>query len=332
VTTLNKYRIWCDTDSKWEYQWADESDAVPTACPTDTGHSVDTAKTSVVEVQGKDPKLGADNILLTSPKLGAGSEKYFYTPNMCDRLSWYHNSTVVTEFAMTDSGDQLTYNTNSTHINWIDMQHGRVFQEKKIVATTPTLALKVEVSTDAGATWDEKVLDTDYNCDYAAGTVTFLSALGGGDLVRASFHKENGYLFTMVPAAGKVLQVQYVEVQVSKDASMTCPCKFSVWAYNPQDPPNKIEYEFEFYETMWDFLQESTGPFPVMPDFGGSSAIAGSPGRVRGLGSDVITIPFSYLARRDLATSTGAEIRVEISEPWGGTFANATLYCLSEDE
>ena len=48
-STVYKYRVWCDTDSKWEYVWRDENEAVPSLCPVNTGHTIDTAKTSIVE-------------------------------------------------------------------------------------------------------------------------------------------------------------------------------------------------------------------------------------------------------------------------------------------
>jgi hypothetical protein len=51
MATVNKYRVWCDTDSKYEYVWAETA---PTACPTDTGHTIDTSKTSIVESRGDD--------------------------------------------------------------------------------------------------------------------------------------------------------------------------------------------------------------------------------------------------------------------------------------
>lgn len=45
MTDVNKYRVWCSTDSQWEYVWAE---AAPTTCPTDTGHTIDSGQTSIV--------------------------------------------------------------------------------------------------------------------------------------------------------------------------------------------------------------------------------------------------------------------------------------------
>lgn len=48
MTTIYKYRIRCTTDNKFEYVWAEES---PTTCPTNTSHTIDTSKTSIVETK-----------------------------------------------------------------------------------------------------------------------------------------------------------------------------------------------------------------------------------------------------------------------------------------
>lgn len=46
ASKLNHYRLWCDTDSQWEYSWGKTA---PTTCPTDTAHDIDETKTAVVE-------------------------------------------------------------------------------------------------------------------------------------------------------------------------------------------------------------------------------------------------------------------------------------------
>jgi hypothetical protein len=46
MTTVNKYRIKCLTDSKFEYVWATEE---PTACPVNSQHSIDQSATVIVD-------------------------------------------------------------------------------------------------------------------------------------------------------------------------------------------------------------------------------------------------------------------------------------------
>jgi len=47
MTEVNKYRLWCDTESTYVYQWAESE---PTTCPNNTGHTIDTTKTTIDEV------------------------------------------------------------------------------------------------------------------------------------------------------------------------------------------------------------------------------------------------------------------------------------------
>jgi len=46
ATTVYKYRVWCDTDSKYVEVWGDTE---PTTCPENNGHTIDTTKTAVIE-------------------------------------------------------------------------------------------------------------------------------------------------------------------------------------------------------------------------------------------------------------------------------------------
>jgi hypothetical protein len=47
MTEVNQYKIYCTTDSKWEYMWGVTP---PTTCPTNTAHSVDLSSVSVAYV------------------------------------------------------------------------------------------------------------------------------------------------------------------------------------------------------------------------------------------------------------------------------------------
>lgn len=258
-----------------------------------------------------------------------GTEKYFYSPNFCDPCTWYENAVQVTEEALTDSGDLTTW--NSPNNNWIDMKHGRMFKEDDLLAADPDLAVLVEVSTDGGTVWTPKTentwgtTDNDYTVNYSAGSVTFNAALGATDQVRATYKKASNFQFTLAPVAGKRLKVLYAEVQTTKDLVMAGTVNFQVRAYNPADMPNKMAVKQELYKKVQDFFAESTGPFPVIPAFGGAE---------RGLSSDLITIPFNYVAFRDLRASQGVEIQISMGSGvvLGGEFCSVTFYCLSEDE
>jgi hypothetical protein len=52
LTIVNKYRLYCNTETAYVYDWAESE---PTTCPNNTAHSIDSTKTTIVEVQGKNP-------------------------------------------------------------------------------------------------------------------------------------------------------------------------------------------------------------------------------------------------------------------------------------
>lgn len=51
MTTVYKYRIYCSTDSKYEFAWAETE---PATCPTNTAHTIDASKTTIVETNKAD--------------------------------------------------------------------------------------------------------------------------------------------------------------------------------------------------------------------------------------------------------------------------------------
>jgi hypothetical protein len=264
------------------------------------------------------------------PREGTG--KNFYSPNMCDRTTWYENSTHVSEYALTDSGDQITWNTNGNHDGpWIDLVHGKIFHENDLTAAEPNYLCVVEVSTDGGTNWTIKTENTfdetdgDYSVNYTAGTITFNSALGGSDQVRASFSKApTAMTFTIKPDAGKRIRLIHVESQISTDVGFTADVDYQVWAYNPFDLPNKVQVKTNKYKTVMDFLYESNGVYPTFPkldEFGS-----------RGISCDIVIVPFNYTAARDIVDSQGVKIRMVMNKEFNGTYCNSTFYCLIEDE
>jgi hypothetical protein len=274
-----------------------------------------------------------DSFLRVTQEPRSGSAINFYSPNFCNQTTWYKGSTLVSDFVLTDSGDQTTYNTNGTHPGpWVDMYHGKLFNEDALVAAHPEYGLKVEVQTGGTGSFVEKAqnsfdkIDGDYSVNYDSGTVTFNSAIGGSDVVRATFAVAPATMtWTMQPSAGKRLKLMYAEFQMTSDVEMTDDIWYQTWAFNPYDFPNKVKV-FEYrYKTISDLLYESTGVFPLVAGFGGNGP--------RGLGDhDIIIFPFRYNTARDIYASQGVEIRIVTNSVHIGTMATTTLYCLEEAE
>jgi hypothetical protein len=70
MTTLYKQRIYCTTDSKWEYVWT-ETETPIVNCPTDSGHSVNANSVSVIDtLSNTEVKLQVEETPANQQKTG----------------------------------------------------------------------------------------------------------------------------------------------------------------------------------------------------------------------------------------------------------------------
>jgi hypothetical protein len=164
----------------------------------------------------------------------------------------------------------------------------------------------------------------DFTVDYAAGTVTFFASQSG-KTVLATYSKMVNSLFTLIPDAGKRIDVEGAEVQFAKNIIFTDFIEFEAWAYNPADLPNKVCVEKTVYKRMTNFIDEALGCYPVIPAIGGSE---------RGTQNDIFGFPFRYGTMRSLRASQGIELRVRLKNdtPFTGEHATATFYCTVRDD
>ena len=87
---LIKWRVYCDTDSKYEYIWLEDTEAAPTKCPEDTAHTVTQAATIVSQ------KLENEVVSKAMPAEGGPSLKVFGHKFACST-----GDTVITHFNIT---------------------------------------------------------------------------------------------------------------------------------------------------------------------------------------------------------------------------------------
>lgn len=78
---LEKYRIWCSTDSQWEYIWKEEGEAAPTACPTNTAHTIDSNLTAIIDRQYEEDRNMHVLPGVGGPSLRIFGHKFAATPN-----------------------------------------------------------------------------------------------------------------------------------------------------------------------------------------------------------------------------------------------------------
>lgn len=316
MSTIYKYKVYCQTDSKWEHWLLSDTEAAPTTCPTNTGHTIDSSSVSVVEILQDLGKYNTEGVQLTSPAPRLGTSKTIVTCNFCDPCTWYEQS--LREEGpdgygkvMSTIDTYVTYKIDG-YTNWIDLTHSR-FTGEDLIASN----YSVDITVDGYS----KTEDTDYTVNYEDGYVVFDPALTALNEVKAKFSYANGSRFTIKPAAGKKLRILYTEAQFSINAKIIDPVTFQVYVYNPNDLPNKIPYgNPDTYKSGYDFANIGNGG-AYIPAFAG-------------IDEDIIVVPFQYPVVKDLKDSDGAEIRISIANdtPIDGYFGSLTAYCLSEDE
>ena len=255
---------------------------------------------------------GVQKVQLVAPE---GTRLDLITPNWCDKSTWVQESAEVLAETLTDSGDGLTF--NSINANWIDTSHGLITDEDRLDAKyLPVIkangVLQVEDDPFGGT-------QNDYSLDYASGDVTFHAAPTGP--ITADYWKAGTSLWTLAPAAGKVIRLTAVELQFSEDVVMNDTVQFQVYVGGgPYGDP-------VLYKRFTDFVNASEGSFPAIPAMAGAG---------RGTRSPIRIFRWPYLDRgtTDLKSSLAMEIHISLvsNTSFGGEFATATFYGVTEDE
>lgn len=264
-----------------------------------------------------------DNVPLFAPSPRTGTELITTTHNLADPTTWYTTSERVEDATLTDSGDGLTFESGEV---WIDLTHGKLFDEDAIVADVAH-GFEVVVKVNGVEKTERAPFATsggDFVVDYRNGKVTFASSQAGAT-VTATFSKMVDSVFALVPLSGKRIDIEEVEAQFSSDVEMNDSIVFEVWAYNPADLPNKVRVDRTRYKTFKNFIDEALGSYPVIPAIGGPSN--------RGALHPIYGFPFRYGTIRSLSSAMGIELRVRLENdvPFGGEHATATFYTTVRD-
>lgn len=243
--------------------------------------------------------------------------------DFCDPTTWFQTSERIYDDVLIEENGNIFY---SDHEYWIDLDHGKYYQEDRIENKEDLYGVVVKV--------DGKVMQPrppfeddggDYFVNYNTGRVHFNESQSG-KFVTATYSYAVDSVFTVKPNPGKVLWVVSSEVQFAENVIMKDDVNFQGWAYNPSNPPEKIPVtKLTKYKTISDFVAEARGCYPVIPAIGGTH---------RGLNQRHVTFPFNYLQVKELKYSYGLEIRIWLTddEHFDGEFGTATFYCVSYDE
>lgn len=272
----------------------------------------------------------------TGPPVGL-TERVLVSPNLCDRTTWYFLSTRVTNEVATDSGDGLTFNLINS--NLIDLYHGKTYDEYHL-RQDGGAEYKVVVLVNSVELTERSAFASsggDYTVDYAAGTITFFNSQSG-NTVEVSYNYESGSLWSIVPNAGKRLDIQYAEAQFSSDLDMESELIVSIHGYvevfapslavsngGPIPDGTVIELDRWPYETIDNIIEEAVSAQPVIPIIGTNA---------RGTTTSRQIFPFRYNAARDIRASYGMQLSVSLGNDtvWTGERASVTFYAVERAE
>ena len=323
MTDLKRWRVWCTTDSKWEYWWLDANAAAPTTCPTDSGHTLDGAKTSII-----DTAPWAVQPVEQRP-LDVGSRAYFFSPDFTKKETWYGQAEeVINESVGTGDGAQTVFNIPGNPFV-VDLGHGKITDEDILpLPSGATLMSWIpEVKVDGNVKAEDLPFGgaaQDYAIDYRAGTITFAVAPPNTHAVVWSGWKvpaTTPSVHEFGPPAGKKWTIDKAEVQFSKDVVINDTVSFQAYAGGSPVPGTQPSA----YKTCGNYLDFTFGAHPVIPAFGGAN---------RGCAQDTIVLRWEYQTATVITNSSGVVLRVWLDGDveFGGERATVVFYALEEDE
>lgn len=240
-------------------------------------------------------------IKVTPTKL-EGSSTTMISHNFCDPTTWYTESVKVTgeTLQVSDLDNKVFVSGNN---NWIDLTHGKVPYEHRLVSNYP---VKIYV--------DDILVTNGFTIDYSTGVVTFTEPQTG--VVKATYNKSSGSGWYIKPDAGKILKIIGTDVKVTEDVML--------------DPHHAIVFQLcvmngavpygspTIYNNMEDIIKCSAGVAFNIPAFSIFN-------------KSVMVLPFDYTTSKDLSSSSGAVIKIKLSNNIAipGTFGVVVAHCIS---
>jgi hypothetical protein len=218
------------------------------------------------------------------------------------------------------------------------MYHGKITREDHILDSAGnSYRVTVKVN-DVVKTERDPHYNTggDYTINYALGHIIFNTALNANDVVKVTYHYENGSTYIITPPSETHdLSVDSIDLQVSSDLVITDSICYQVFGLVDVVAPQLVGTgqgqipsgtmiplnEITTYKTFLDYLNDTQLSYPVYP--------AVSSGTWRGSPTEIYTYNLNYLAAEVVPTIAHPEIRMwlEHHTPFGGTSANATFFC-----
>lgn len=281
--------------------------------------------------QAIEPKLADGRARMSSEKTNQ-SRITFYSPNWCDKTTWYPTSVyVASETVSLDDSDGYYH---LAHPYVIDSYHGKITTEDSLKDSSGhsyRVAVKVN-----GATKTEQDphygTGGDYLVDYVDGYIMPISWTPvDSDTLVATYHYAISASVTISPASGKQLLINMAECQFSTDVIMNDTATFTVNGYAGVFAP-QLGYPYNTlipltsfkYKTMNDLFNDACRSYPVYPPLGGAGW--------RGMSCPSTVLDWDYVSATTLNSASGMQVVITLDHnaEFGGTYATVTFYCTSE--
>jgi hypothetical protein len=315
-----KYKIFCETDNRWEYSILEETSPAPTTCPVDTNHTITLSSIAIEEIIDQETipvtfneKKTTTGITKVSTIEAEGEAATIVSHNYADKCSWYQGAIQVTGGSLSTS-DNTNYFDPNAKTHWIDLENGRMYDEDNIMAESSN-AYKVKVFVDG-------VEQTSgFAIDYVLGKITFESPVIGVAVTANYWYADKSW-YRLRPKAGKVLSIIAAEVQFSKSTTLPSAFVFEPWfvdhpLYGTMPIPGK-QICYKNGKDLISACNEGQGLIPAWGE----------------LTEDVHVFPFNYARPKPVKFSENIEIRVycKSHQATGGEYSTASFYVTIEDE
>lgn len=255
-------------------------------------------------LEKKSPLTGRPEVIIVESE---GDGETLPSHNFMDKTTWYQESIRVTaETPSLDTGK--TYSL--AHLWIIDTTHGKITFEDDLVG--------FDFKAYDGST--ELTIETQYTVDYTLGKIILDTSYTLNGALTVDYSYAGNSTFTIKPITGQILSIKDAEIQFTKDLVMK-PMTFEIWAYDPNDLPNKKAVFSRKYKSIKDIIniaRQGKGSIPAIDVFT----------------QDILVFPFAYDRKIALEDSKGMELRVRTDNDleMGGEYGTITFYVTYEDE
>jgi hypothetical protein len=263
-----------------------------------------------------------------------GSRMNVYTHDWADKTTWYTDSIRVTTESVQNNNN--VYQLSHSYV--IDSYHGKLTSEdflkdscnrsyRVLVYSSGTLLTEQNPHYGYGG---------DYVVNYKSGSITAINTSSFIDPIQVSYHYATTSNFYLKPLPGKLITINQAEIQFSEDVEIKDTIVFQPYGkveyfapqylgIYPAGTPIPLGNPIK-YKTVMDYLNESMRSYAQYPAFGGDSW--------RGVNKKSLVLDWDYVSAQSLYSSEGMYIKISLEhhEPFSGSFATATFYCVSENE